>query len=550
MAEKKEKASSKKKKSKQIKSSIGLDIDDKSVKFITVSEETDKKIITKFSIKEIPPAEDRIAATSNVIKEIIAQEKIEPGSKVYTCVYGVGPTIRRITLPIMPDAEIPEAVKWEVRNLIPFSIESAVIDYYKIGKVTEKSVEKFDILAAAVQNEILDKLLNICAHAGLQLEGISPIPFALWNFVKESIKFEENEVIAIIDIGAEAASINLFKNNILQFTRDITVAGDSITKAMTGMLVADDWQLNLSYEQAEDIKIKYGIPAEGTTEKTQDGIPLIHILEMISPTLRRLRNEILRSFDYYKDQFREEKISKVFLTGGSSKLKNLDSYLSDALAIKVEALDPLKGIQLDDGLKAQEEKLIEYLPRLSLSIGLALGHAEMINFLKVRKPAAGTGLQLPDFLKNVKLPPKALIAVGVLFLSLMVGYNYYLGVKRTQYQNELRNKQIILADIKALHERKAVLAEIAQKETQVRNILAQLTGTFPKGVVLTNLIYENNNRQIWLSGTVTYPGLVGQLIKNIENSGYFRDVKLLEIKKQGSSAEQQESAFRTTFSLE
>ncbi|MFC1560025.1 type IV pilus assembly protein PilM, partial [Candidatus Margulisiibacteriota bacterium] len=529
----------------------GLDIDEKSVKFVTLSEQGSKKILTKFAIKEIPPSEDKIAATADIIKQIMAEENIKPGSRVFTCVYGVGPTIRRISIPVMPDQEIAEAVKWEIRNLIPFSIEGAVVDYYKIGKVTEKSVEKYDILAAVVQHETLDKLLAICGQAGLQLQGISPIPFALWNLVKESIEFKEDEIIAIIDIGAEAASLNLFKNNILQFTRDITVAGDSITKAMTGMLVADEWQLNLSYEQAEEIKMNCGIPAEGTTEKTKDGVPLIHILEMISPTLRRLRNEILRSFDYYKDQFREEKIDKVFLTGGSSKLKNLDGYLSEALGIKVEILEPMKNIDLSDDLKNKEQKLNEYLPRLSLSIGLALGHAEMINFLRILKPPRQK-IQLPGFLQNVNIPmpSKTAVAATTALFIMIISFNVYLAVKRNSYRSELRDKQIILADIKALHQRKAVLADIAKKETHIRSILAQLTTTFPKGILLTNLIYDNNKKQVWLTGTAPYTGMAGKLVKNLEDSGYFKNVILLEIKKPPSATSGSQVIFRLTARLE
>jgi len=315
------------------------------------------------------------------------------------------------------------------------------------------------------------------------------------------------------------------------------------------MLVADEWQLNLSYEQAEEIKIKYGIPAEGTTEKTKDGIPLIHILEMISPTLRRLKNEILRSFDYYKDQFREEKIDKVLLTGGSSKLKGLDAYLSDALGITVEILEPLKNIEMDGSLKPKEEKLNECLPRLSLSIGLALGKAIMINFLRVLHPPK-KGLQLPGFLSKIQLPARSLVAIGVGILALAIGFNVYLTSRRDMYRRQLQDKQVILADIKALHERKNVLSDIARKETHVRSMLVQLTKTFPSGITLTNLIYDNGKKQIWLTGTAAYTGLVGKLIKNLEDSGYFRDVKLLEIKQMKTTSGKSDITFRTTLFLE
>ena len=62
-------------------------------------------------------------------------------------------------------------------------------------------------------------------------------------------------------------------------------------------------------------------------------------------------------------------IHRVILTGGSSKLKNLDMFLTNEFGIDVEMADPLVGVEVN---VPNPELLQEYLQDFSVAIGLAL----------------------------------------------------------------------------------------------------------------------------------------------------------------------------------
>jgi type IV pilus assembly protein PilM len=530
---------------------IGLDIDGKSVKFAKLKKTDSETTLLKYAVREVPPSENKVTAVSNILKELFKGER--PDTEVYTCAYGTNVSLKRLSIPVMPDDELREALRWEAKNLVPFPIENAAMDFYKIGKITDKAVEKYDIMFAVAGEELLNFMSSVSKESGVRFSGISLIPLALSAILVQNKKFEKDKINAIIDIGAEAASINLFKGDVLNFTRMITVAGDSLTKAMTGLLVADRWQLNLTYEQAEEIKKKYGIPKKDTTEVTESGVPLVHIFEMMSPTLRRLQNEIIRSFDYYKEEFREEKIDRIFLTGGTSHLLNLDEFLSNALGTKVETLDPIENLKVDQTSGITPADLKEASPRLALAVGLALEQSEKINFQrKTEKPGKRIGLEglLGKFKFNIPAQiPVNLFAFGIVALLILAfSYNLYLSRVRDHFKKEIASKQAILSDVQTLIEKRTILEQISKEETHIRETLSQMTRALPAGITLTSLTYDNPKRQIWLEGAASSTRTVGRLLKNFEDSPSFKKAVLIEARK-GEFEGVQKIMFKITFNL-
>lgn len=513
------------------KTVIGLDVDEKSVKLVEIKKTPQGSTLTNFVIEEIPAAstEDKATQIAKTIRKVVAENAIEAG-EVYTAVSGPGVSIRRITVPEMPEDELFGAVRWEAKNLIPFPLESVTLDFYTIGKIVEKGVPKLDIIIVAAQTEAINNQQRSIEGSGLKVSGVTATPFALWDILKRNVSLKGDEVIALVDIGAESASINLFKNNILQFTREISVAGDSITKAMTGVLISDQWQLSLTYEQAEKIKIDWGIPREDSQEKTAEGIPLSQILEVMKPTLRRMLNEILRSFDYYKEQFREEKINKVFLAGGSSKLKNLEDYLTAGLGVKVEIVNPLENLSISIPDSSKLSLLKDVSPRLALALGLGLGEAHTLNLIHVKKPVK-KGLDVEQFGKlfeGMEAPVMTWAIPLVLILVLILGYNFYLGRMLSYYRSEVESKQAILQDLRSLAERKDIIDKISKEETKLRETLSLFNTTIPQGIELSQLSYDNGSRRINISGTATAPKLVGKFLRSIEDSPDFSNATLIE----------------------
>ncbi|MFA4858853.1 MAG: type IV pilus assembly protein PilM [Candidatus Margulisiibacteriota bacterium] len=539
---------------------LGLDIDEKSIKLVEIQDAPQGMLLTKFAVENVVGQENASAAIAAAIKKLFSSQNIE-GKEVFTALTGLSVSIRRIRIPEIPDSEIRGAIKWEAKNYLPFPVDNIHIDYSILGKVKENNVNKLDVLAVAAPQEEINKITGTVESAGIKIAGLTIAPFAMWDLLKICAKPVENEVTAVIDIGSEAASINLFKNNILQFTREISVAGEGLTKCLTGTIVADNFQLNLNRDQAEAIKIKYGIPAETSVEKTGEGIPLSQIRAAMKPTLRRLTNEIQRSFDYYKEQFLEEKIGKIYLSGGSSRLLNLDTFITESFGIPAEVINPLQNLKLSPEVAAQENELNHLAPRLLLALGLAVGRTQSLNLIRVPakkkvKLAAGeaihaldlskiswpkidlsafkTGIKIKNFTKFLETPSSIWILAAALVVSLTLGgfcYIYYLHRKADYYRQVLNDKKTFLADLKSLLARRQVIQQISEQETKVKETLGKIASIVPTGITLDSLEYKNNTREALISGSCESMQKAGEIVKAVESSPYFSGVKLKEIKK-------------------
>ena len=205
---------------------------------------------------------------SEIIKALFREVGLKPG-KVNLTVSGSGVHIRRITVPSMPKAELREAVRWEMKSYLPFPIESAQIDFHILDEFMEKDLKKLDLVAVACPNHHIDRVLSIAEGAGLNPIHLSVGPFAFWNVLLALDQLKKEEVVALVDLGAEKTGIYLFKDGILQFSREVTPAGMDLTRAvMEG--IASEEDPDLVYEQAERIKMTMGIPSKTFYEKNGD----------------------------------------------------------------------------------------------------------------------------------------------------------------------------------------------------------------------------------------------------------------------------------------
>jgi type IV pilus assembly protein PilM len=90
----------------------------------------------------------------------------------------------------------------------------------------------------------------------------------------------------------------------------------------------------------------------------------------MAPVLVDLAAELRRSVEYYRTRFQNQP-EKIFITGGSAKIKNLDKYLTNELGIPVEVADPVANLTVTSA-RYSEQYLKEVSPLFTVSLGLAI----------------------------------------------------------------------------------------------------------------------------------------------------------------------------------
>lgn len=368
---------------------IGLDIGSHSIKLVGLKMTSKGPVITHAGIKEIPYGEEKedLDFVSETVKSLYREIGIKPG-KVRLTVSGSGVFIRRITIPSMPRAELKEAIQWEIKSYLPFPVESAQVDFHILNEFVEDNVRKLDVMVVACPKNLIDRTISIAEGAGLKPIHLDICPFALWDIMLVSGQLaKKEEVIALIDLGDEKTVIHLFKDGILQFSREITPAGADITQAIMEGIVSDE-EPHILYERAEKIKQETAILSQTPHEKADQSVDLSKISFLVRPVLEKLAVEIGRSLDYYRNQFHVERIDRLLLTGGGSNLIDIASYLSGELRLPAEQFIPFRKILLDSKkIDPQAAQVLEPMSALfTVALGVAIPETRRIELIPARPP--------------------------------------------------------------------------------------------------------------------------------------------------------------------
>lgn len=343
------------------KNVIGIDIGSHSIKVVCLKGGKDPSLVS-FGIIPMPHegavADGQIvdgAAISQNLKEFMKATKMKGGTTV-AGVSNQNIITRFIKVPMMADNEMDEAIKYEAEQYVPYALEDMNLSYHKLAQVEDDGMAQNSVLLVCAQKEYINNFLAVLKEAGITAQVLDVDNLAIINALDRGIRPEE--VTAVIDIGAASTNINILKEGVLKFTRNIPIAGNNITNVIMNVM-------KLDFQQAEALKIEDG-------SVNVDGGEGSEISEVVRTIIEELASEISRSFDYYKAQYREQMIHRIVLSGGTARLPNLDRYFSNELGVDVELGDPLLGIAAN---VPNIDQLQDHSLELTAAVGLALREA-------------------------------------------------------------------------------------------------------------------------------------------------------------------------------
>ncbi|MGZ3606228.1 MAG: type IV pilus assembly protein PilM, partial [Thermodesulfobacteriota bacterium] len=447
---------------------IGLDIGSHSIKLVGLKMTSKGPFLTYVGMREIPSGKDKedVNAFSEILKALVTEVGLKT-KKVNLVVSGSGVQVKRISVPSLPKAELKEAVRWEMKNYLPFPVETAEIDFHILNEYVEDNVKKLNLMVVACPKNLIDRTLSIAERAGLQPLHLDVAPFALWNTLLVWNQLKKEETLALIDLGAEKTGICVFKDGILQFSREVTPAGADITRAiMEG--IGSEGEPEVIFERAEGIKQEMGIPSEPHQERTGDKSQSLSKISFLArPVLERLSAEIGRSLDYYRTQFNAERIDRLLLTGGGANLKNMVSYLAGELRLPIEHFNPLSDI-LFDPRRIGTQFLNQMGSCFAVVVGVAISEPERIELLPAKEP----------FLSKVQVVKSAPVLAAGIALLIFLGIFLYMNGQVNAIQKEIDMKKAKLADLDA---RQAKLKMLKEKDIQLKEKLSQ----FPSSILIS-----------------------------------------------------------------
>ena len=359
---------------------VGLDIGTQSIKIIALEKKKHRWRLNQFRYEQFASRgeEDPIGYDKwlqETLKSSISAMGLE-GSWASTPLSGTQVALRKMTFPEMPLEEVKEAVRFQGQTIFPFVLENAVIGVAPVSKAADKQ----EVLVAAAMRDQVNQRINLLNGANLNPFCLSLIPIALKKTYLLNKDRPPKESVALIDIGAHTSTIAMVQKDEVVFSREIGIGGESLTEALTDLSRTAQPGGLLNYQEAEEIKFKYGIPLdEMGGEQTDEGLALEAIREALMPIVDRLVMEIDRSFGYFKTQAEIQGIDRIFLSGGGSLLKGLRQVIGRSFNLPVADYDFWDTLEMDPEVDAAA--FTGLYPLFIAPLGLAMDDNPVINLL-------------------------------------------------------------------------------------------------------------------------------------------------------------------------
>ncbi|MFA5478490.1 MAG: pilus assembly protein PilM [Candidatus Muiribacteriota bacterium] len=275
-------------------------------------------------------------ALEAALKDIIYGKSVE-SYKVIIILSGQYILNRFVILPKIPDDELDSALKFEIKKILHTDMKNVFYNYKIVETLKdEKEKEKYKIFVGVVREEDISLLEKLFKKFGMIINNVT-IDSLLYADLYKKMGEHENSV-AFIDIGSENTNFNIVKNGILEFSRNIPMGGNAITELIAKDISGSPTNFREYIAESEVEKKKTVVYSdENEMEKLDERKKIIalSLVDGISRIIQRIRLTI----GYYKTQVKGQNVSKLFITGGTSSIGNIESFFVKHLDTETFKID-------------------------------------------------------------------------------------------------------------------------------------------------------------------------------------------------------------------
>ncbi len=227
--------------------------------------------------------------------------------------------LAQVDLGKLPEEERRDAARWQLRELVDYRPQDAVIDLFEVKPFSgERAPVTY---AVAAHDQLLRRHLQAVNQSDLQLEAIDLPEFALRNICN---LFAEERGVAILLLHDEYGILTVVRDGDLYLVRVLSIGmNDLANVAEAGM-------------------------------------------EALAEQLDSVVLEVQRSFDYCESSFQLPQVARLLVAQTGHEIPALINYLNEYLTTRVEPFRFPDSVELPEGMSQLE------LNRFLVPIGGAL----------------------------------------------------------------------------------------------------------------------------------------------------------------------------------
>lgn len=341
----------------------GIDIGNRALKAVKLVRDGDQLRVDDFELIE----HETVLSNSGDNRENFVQTALASftqrhpikGGAISVGVSGQQSFARFIKLPPVESKKIPEIVRFEAIQQIPFPLDDVEWSYQLFQQPDSPDVE---VGIFAMRKELVNQHIKHFTDFDLNVQVVQMNPLAVYNAMHYDDRLTHGTTM-IIDLGAENTDLIIADRETV-WMRSIPIGGNNFTQTL-------EKAFKLPFVKAEELK------RNAATSKYAR-----QIFQAMRPVFADLVAEIQRSIGFYASVHRDSRIRKIMALGGTFKLPGLQKYLQQNLQLDVERPDHIAaGVPEDTKLASTfQENLLSVIGAYGLAIQ-AMGDAKITSSL-------------------------------------------------------------------------------------------------------------------------------------------------------------------------
>ncbi len=307
----------------------GIDIGQCGLKALRceLSEDGTTAVATAFDFIEYPmilsqPDADPTQLVREAFATFMSRNKLK-GDRVGMSVSGQFGLTRFFGPPPCQIKQLPDLVRFEAKQTVPFPLEEVVWDWQRMagGMEVEGFLMEIQVGLFAMKREQVFKALEPFTQAGIELDIIQLAPVAIYNAMTHDLladaagEFDSEdppESLILLSMGTDSTDM-VITNGYRMWLRSIPVGGSHFTKQLVK-------ELKLTFSKAEHTK--------RNVKQAEDPKAIVQAMRS---TFNDMVNEVQRSLMNFENNNRKAKLSKLVMLGNATKLTGLTTHLSKNL---------------------------------------------------------------------------------------------------------------------------------------------------------------------------------------------------------------------------
>lgn len=341
------------------RSLVGLDISSSAVKMVELSgARTGPMQLECYAIETLPEGSvvDGNVANLEAVSEVIGRcwKRLSTSTKYAAMAMPTAAVItKKIILPAnLREMEMEVQVESEANQYIPFALEEVNLDFQVIGPAPSSPDEVEVLIAASRKEGVEDRVA--CAEAAklkpVVMDMESYAALAAFELVRDQFAASEEQVFALIDIGANAMKVTMVKGDQQIYTREQAFGGNQLTQDMVRAY-------GMSHDEAETLKRTGPMPDNYETE-------------ILRPFLDNLALEVSRALQFFFTSTQFNEVHRIVLMGGAALLSGISEVVAERTQIETVTANPFAKMTLSQ--RVRPKNLLNDAPSLMVACGLAL----------------------------------------------------------------------------------------------------------------------------------------------------------------------------------